>query len=142
MTDQPGSPHKLHRLAPADWAIAGAILVFWLAIYIRTLAPSLLLGDSAEFQTLAVTLGMTHPTGYPVYLLLGKLFTLLPVGTIPARVNLLSAVCGALALGLLYLLVIVLAGRRLAQLFGHLDHRSSVWAHRSMAPRPRRRYDE
>ena len=114
------SPHGLHRLAPADWAIAGAILALWLAIYIRTLAPSLLLGDSAEFQTLSATLGMTHPTGYPVYLLAGKLFTLLPVGAIPARVSLLSAVCGALALGLLYLLVIVLTGRRLAALPGPL----------------------
>lgn len=112
------SPRDLHPLTPADWAIAGGILLFWLATYVRTLAPSLLLGDSAEFQTLSYTLGMTHPTGYPVYLLLGKLFTLLPVGSIAYRVSLLSAVSGALALALSYLLVTVLTGRRLAALPG------------------------
>ena len=36
--------------------------------YVPTLAPGLLRADSGEFQTLAVTLGYSHPTGYPVYL--------------------------------------------------------------------------
>ena len=36
-------------------------------LYVRTLAPSLLYGDSAEFQTIAYTLGIGHPTGYPLY---------------------------------------------------------------------------
>lgn len=73
------------------------------ALYIRTLAPSLLAGDSAEFQTIAYTLGVGHPTGYSVYILLAKLFTLIPVGEIAYRVNLFSAFCAALTVGLTYL---------------------------------------
>lgn len=76
-----------------------------LALYVRTLAPSLLFGDSAEFQTIAYTLGIGHPTGYPVYILLAKLFTFLPVGDIAYRVNLLSAVAAALTVSLVYLIL-------------------------------------
>src|SRR5688572_6250461 len=97
------SPSTKHDIAVSVLLALGA-----LALYVRTLAPTLLLGDSAEFQTLASTLGVAHPTGYPVYLLLGKLFTWLPTGSIAYRVNLLSASAAALGLALLYLL-----GRRL-----------------------------
>lgn len=81
-----------------------------LALYIRTLAPSLLWGDSAEFQTLSYTLGMTHPSGYMTQVMLGKLFTYIPVGNIAYRVNLMSAFFGALAVAQVYLLVRMLSG--------------------------------
>jgi hypothetical protein len=87
--------------------LIGAFIVFIASgtLYVRTLAPSLLYGDSAEFQTIAVTLGMGHPTGYPVYVLLARVFTLIPVGEIAYRVNLFSAFCAALTIGLLYLIL-------------------------------------
>src|SRR5438045_9307008 len=50
----------------------------------------------------AAVLGVPHPTGYPLYVLLGKLFTLLPVGDVAYRVNLSSAVYMAGAVGVLY----------------------------------------
>jgi dolichyl-phosphate-mannose-protein mannosyltransferase len=54
-------------------------------------------GDSGELITAAHVLGVVHPPGYPLYTLLGKLFSLLPVGPgIAFRVNLLSAACDAL----------------------------------------------
>jgi hypothetical protein len=116
--EQQKLPPRLQKLTWVDAALAGLAFVLGLALYVRTLAPSLLLGDSAEFQTLSYTLGMTHPTGYPVYLLLGKLFTLLPVGDIAYRVNLMSAVFGALALGLVYLNGRLLGGWRVAAFMG------------------------
>jgi hypothetical protein len=88
-----------------DFGIVISIFVASLALYIRTLAPSLLYGDSAEFQTIAYTLGIGHPTGYPVYIMLAKLFTFLPVGDIAYRVNLLSAVAAALTVSLIYLIL-------------------------------------
>ncbi len=88
-----------------DAGIALSVFVVALTFYIRTLAPSLLYGDSAEFQTIASTLGMGHPTGYPVYILLAKLFTFLPFGDIAYRVNLLSAVAAALTIALTYLIL-------------------------------------
>ncbi|MEP7199035.1 MAG: DUF2723 domain-containing protein, partial [Chloroflexota bacterium] len=63
-------------------------------------------GDSGEFQFAAPLLSIVHPTGYPLYLLIAKLFTLIPLGSVAYRVNLLSAVCAALAVGLFYLVAL------------------------------------
>jgi hypothetical protein len=87
-----------------------------LALYVRTLAPSLLWGDSAEFQTLSYTLGMTHPSGYMTQIMLGKLFTYIPIGNIAYRVNLLSAFFGALTVAETYLIVRLLGGLKIAAL--------------------------
>jgi hypothetical protein len=108
-------------LSKHDIGISVLLVVGSLALYMRTLAPTLLLGDGAEFQTLAATLGMAHPTGYPIYLLLGKLFTWLPIGSIAYRVNLLSACAAALAVALVYLLGRRLGSRRSAALIGPLS---------------------
>ncbi len=93
------------------WA-ALALAAIVLSAYVVTLAPGLLMYDSGEFQTLASTLGYTHPTGYPVYLLLAKTATWLPVSDVAYRVNLFSAVCGTIAAVLLFLLGVLLTGRR------------------------------
>jgi hypothetical protein len=74
-----------------------------LILYVRTLAPGVLPGDSGEFQVLAYQLGIAHCPGYPVYLLMAKLVTFLPVGDIAYRVNLFSAIMAALAVCSVYL---------------------------------------
>jgi len=77
-------------------------------LYLMTLAPTVLpldrkeLPDSAMLQMQAGVLGITHPTGYPTYLMLAHLFTYLPVGDVAYRVNLASAVFGALAVLAVY----------------------------------------
>ena len=71
-----------------------------LAVYLRTLAPTVVGGDSGELIAVAATLGVAHPPGYPLYTLLAHAFTWLPFGGVALRVNLLSAVCGALAAAL------------------------------------------
>src|SRR6476620_10292283 len=63
-----------------------------LAMYARTLAPFVLGSDSGEFQVLVYQLGIAHTPGYPIYLVLAKLLTLLPIRDIAYRVNLFSAV--------------------------------------------------
>lgn len=107
-------------LTRADLGLATLIGVCALALYIRTLAPSLLWGDSAEFQTLSYTLGMTHPSGYMTYIMIGKLFTLIPVGNIAYRVNLMSAFFGALAVAQVVLIGRLLNGRRAAMVSASL----------------------
>jgi hypothetical protein len=81
-----------------------------LLFYILSLASDLTWAntsaDGGELITASVTLGIPHPPGYPTYVLLGKLFSFLPVGTIAFRFNLFSAVCMALATGLLSLTII------------------------------------
>ncbi len=70
-----------------------------LAIYGLTLAPGIQPADGGEFQLVIAEWGVAHPPGYPLYTLLGGLFTrLLPVGEFVWRVNLFSAATGALTL--------------------------------------------
>ena len=94
------------RLVPALAGVGVALFVF--VLYLRTLAPTVLpldrtqLPDSAMLQMQAGVLGITHPTGYPTYLMLGHLFTYLPFGDVAYRVNLASAVFGALAVLAVY----------------------------------------
>ncbi len=101
-----------------DYWIALAVGLCGLAAYVRTLAPDVLYGDSAEFQTLAYTLGTTHSTGYPIYLLLGRLLGLLPIASPAWRINLLSAVSAAVTLGSAFLLARYLTRSRIAALLG------------------------
>jgi hypothetical protein len=89
----------------SDYRVAGVGILLALAafvLYALTLAPSVMPGDYAEFQFCAAILGVPHPTGYPLYILLGKLFTLVPVGDVAYRVNLSSAVYMAAAVGVGY----------------------------------------
>ena len=73
------------------------------ALYVRTLAPTVLAGDGGEFQFVPYLLGVAHPTGYPLYSLLGWGWShLLPVGDVAYRMNLFSAFWAALSVGLLY----------------------------------------
>lgn len=64
-----------------------------LSVYLLTLAPTIVGGDSGEFITVAYKTGVAHPPGYPLFTILAKIFTLIPIGTIAWRVNLLSACC-------------------------------------------------
>ncbi len=65
-------------------------------LYILTLAPTIYNLDSAELTTATVTGGLMRATGYPLYLLLGRLWAFLPVGDFGYRMNLFSAFNGAL----------------------------------------------
>jgi hypothetical protein len=72
-----------------------------LALYAAGLCRDLYWYDSAEYTAAAVTLGIPHPPGYPLYTLLAHLFTWLPLPA-PLAVNFLSAVGAALAVTLAY----------------------------------------
>ncbi len=74
-------------------------------IYLRTLAPSVVGGDTGELITVAYKMGVAHPPGYPLFTMLAKLFTFIPFGTIAWRVNLLSAVCDSAAAVIILLTV-------------------------------------
>lgn len=97
------APSTIVEIDRYDLFLALACFVTSLALYIFTLTPGLLPGDSGEFQTLAYLLGHTHPTGYSVYLVLAKLATYLPLGDVAYRVNLFSGIMGALAVAAVYL---------------------------------------
>jgi len=88
--------HKLtHALAWLDWRSMAAFSLPML-LYWRTLAPTIYNLDSAELSTAAYTGGLMRATGYPLYLSIGYLWSRIPIGDVGYRMNLLSAVCGAL----------------------------------------------
>ncbi|MDD5305857.1 MAG: DUF2723 domain-containing protein [Deltaproteobacteria bacterium] len=72
--------------------------------------------DSPEFTAAAQTLGIPHPPGHPLYVMLVKPFTLLPLGGIAFRVALASAVFGALASLLVFKLAFAVLGRATPEL--------------------------
>jgi Protein O-mannosyl-transferase TMEM260-like len=113
----PSGRNGARRRVRRDYVIALIIGLAGFVLYAATAAPSVatLFDDSLEFQVVLPTLGIAHPSGYPLYTLLGKLFTLLLPFRDPAgRANLLSAFCAGVALGVLYLLAQKVAGNRAA----------------------------
>jgi hypothetical protein len=79
------------------------IFVAALFIYGLTLVPGVFAWDSAELTLGIYAQGIVHATGYPLYLIFGRLFTLLPLGLpFAVQVNLFSAVMGALTILVLY----------------------------------------
>ncbi len=101
---------QLNRQAAAGLTrrdVVAAILttLIALSVYLYTLAPSVTLEDSGELIVAASLFGVPHPPGYPLWTMSGWLLTqLLPVGSYAWRINLLSALYGAAACGLLALL--------------------------------------
>jgi hypothetical protein len=94
--------------------IAAFLFAVAMILYINTLAPTVaaLFDDSLEFQLVTYELGIAHPTGYPLFTLLGWLFTRLPIGEVAFRVNLMSAFFGAITVVLVYLTVLQLGARQ------------------------------
>ncbi|MEK9135612.1 MAG: DUF2723 domain-containing protein [Bacteroidota bacterium] len=73
------------------------VALFTFAVYLKTLAPSVTFIDSGELAAVACTLGIAHPTGYPLFTLLGLVFSRLPIaGEEIVRLNIMAAVfCSA-----------------------------------------------
>lgn len=111
------TPAPLHRQAtetiPAGYGrVALATAMVALGIYLLTIAPDLTWAnaspDGVELITASATLGIPHPPGYPTYIVLGKLFSLLPMGTVAFRYNLFSALAASMTVGLVALIIGIL----------------------------------
>ena len=108
-------------------ALAGVgISLLAFVLYVMTLAPTVLpysspdLLDAAMLQVQVAVLGISHPTGYPTYLMLSHLFTYLPVGDVAYRANLASAAWAALAVLVVYAAGLLLSRRVAAAAVGAL----------------------
>lgn len=92
------SPRQRRR----EWGVAALTGAGALLLYARTLAPSLVEGDNAELISAVHILGVPHPTGYPLLLIVAKALELaLPIGSVAFRLNLVSAIFGATAAALM-----------------------------------------
>ena len=103
----------------AAWTVGTAALAGLAAflVYLRTLAPSIVWGDSPELTAAAALAGVAHPTGYPLYMLLAHAFLrLYPFGSPAYRMNLLAALTAGLAVALIYPLMLRITRDRWASL--------------------------
>ncbi|HTO91269.1 MAG TPA: DUF2723 domain-containing protein [Candidatus Sulfotelmatobacter sp.] len=99
---------------PTPWVALGVFLLA-ACIYLITLTPTVPFWDSGEFIAVSAILGIPHPPGTPFYVLIGRLASLVPIGSIAQRLNGLSAIASSLAAMITYLVnlrLIRLAMRR------------------------------
>jgi hypothetical protein len=101
--NRPANQHKndlLLRLVPVS------VYVLTFALYAATAAPGTLFGDPSEYQFVPAILAIAHPPGYAFYTLLAKLWqTIVPIGSIAYRTNLLAAAMGAWVVTAVYMTV-------------------------------------
>ncbi|MDB9822134.1 DUF2723 domain-containing protein [Deltaproteobacteria bacterium] len=87
-------------------------------IYLSTICPTVYLGDSGELAAAAFSLGIPHPSGYPLYSLLGKLFCLIPIGNIGFRMNLMSIIFSLGTVWLVYNIIYKITSSIASAVFG------------------------
>ncbi|RKZ33114.1 hypothetical protein DRQ33_04745 [bacterium] len=104
----------------------GAFLVFLitLIIYSKTAQPTVSFWDCGEFISCSYLLAVPHPPGAPLFLLLGRLFSLLPLGVeIAHKINWMSSLFNALTIGMIFLIL----ARVLNRWFGHVKNWTEVF---------------
>src|ERR1043166_8774711 len=84
-----------------SYLAALAVSAVALLLYLITLAPSTAMWDTSEYIAAAYTLGIPHPPGNPLFVIIGRVFSILPIATnIAVRINILAAVCSAVSAGM------------------------------------------
>jgi len=74
-------------------------------LYLVTLSPETAMWDTSEYIAAAYTLGLPHPPGNPFFVLIGRVFAVLPVApTVAMRINLLAAISSAVSAGMWFLI--------------------------------------
>ncbi|NQU43108.1 DUF2723 domain-containing protein, partial [bacterium] len=109
-------PERADRAEPAARSLSRAFLIMAmvpvvvfllpLALYLKTLCPTIYPGDGPELTAAAWVLGVPHPTGYPLFMVLGWAFQHAGLGSAAFSLNLLCAIFGALACVGAYLLIL------------------------------------
>jgi tetratricopeptide (TPR) repeat protein len=94
-----------------DFLIGGGVFVLSLAVYTMTLCPSIYWEDSAAFCAVHSLLGIPHSPGFPLYVLLGRVFSLLPFTSSAFCSNLMSAFWGGATLTVLFFLILEIFGQ-------------------------------
>ena len=112
------------------------LLMLVVLVYLSTLAPGVMPEDAGEFQTQFYTLEPTHPTGYPLLVILGKVWvTLWPLGSVADRGNLLAMLFSVATVLTTYSVVALLTQQPLAAFFAGLTlaFNPSLWFYSAKA---------
>jgi len=105
-------PATVEAPTETPYAAAGIAAALVLLLYVVTLSASTAMWDTSEYLVAAYVLGTPHPPGNPFFVLVGHLFTILPIApTVAQRVNLMAALTSAASAGIWFLVTErVLAG--------------------------------
>src|SRR3954451_23377620 len=88
-----------------SYKAAAVVTVATLVLYLVTLAPSTAMWDTSEYITAAYTLGLPHPPGNPLFVIIGRVFAILPIASsVAVRINILAAICSAVSAGMWFLI--------------------------------------
>jgi Flp pilus assembly protein TadD/4-amino-4-deoxy-L-arabinose transferase-like glycosyltransferase len=98
----------------ANAFIGALVFLVVFAVYAYCVTPTVPYWDSGEYIATSYILGVPHPPGTPLYVLIGRLFSLLPFATVAVRVNLLSSFSAAIAVLFTYLITVRLLRRNFA----------------------------
>lgn len=105
-------------------AVAWFVFLSTLTVYTLTVTTSIPFWDSGEFIATSYILGIPHPPGTPLYVLIGRLFSMLPFGNVYFAVNWLSSLASALTALFTFLVTVRLV--RLCQTRAHLGQERSA----------------
>lgn len=113
-----------------DLAVAGTVSTIAAIVYARTALRGPGVGDTAKLEFVGKVLGTPHATGYPLYILVSHLAGLVPIGSLATRINLLSALCAAVAVGIVYAILRALEVSRLCAVAASLifAFTSTLWS--------------
>ena len=115
---------KLRNLAEREIVWAVAVFIITLGIYRQTVCPVVSFTDSGELATVATTLGIAHPTGYPLWTLIGRIAAMIPLGSEPiVRLNMLAGILTALAVAFFFKLILIID--QSPRVFGFTGRKSS-----------------
>ena len=96
---------RITSLAAVQLLCGGTVFLVALLLYSWTLAPTVTLTDSGELIVVARGLGIAHPPGVPLWIILAHLASLVPLGNVAQRINFSSALFAALTCAMLALVV-------------------------------------
>jgi len=100
-----------------------AVFVVVLVAYLASVAPTASFWDCGELIATAVTMGVPHPPGTPLFVTIGRIFAMLPTSPEYAfRINLIPVLFGAFSCGMIYLLVL-----KLISLYSSAERRFDKW---------------
>ena len=86
---------------------AGFVFLFSFVVYFMTMAPTVSFWDCGEFIACSYKMAVPHPPGAPLYLMVGRIFTLIPIfADIAKRINLISVLSSAFTITFLYLIIV------------------------------------
>lgn len=99
-------PQQWYQYLQNRWLWTAIVFLGLLALYVHTLLPGTVGGDAGELQYAGPILALTHPTGLPLYIFVGHLWSkVVVVGTVAYRMNLLAAFSGALSSAIIFWIV-------------------------------------